>query len=664
MSTTTLRVGCNLTASGVSRNATAHFPDPFMDMASLAMPTTIREALEWCEFICSANGTYSSALGRIVSYFITDVEIIAAPGTGKKSVGREEREKYLSYLHDTFGIASVLRTVAMDFMVYGNSLTSLITPFRRYLSCGRCGSEFPLRKVAETSVFRYSWQDYEFHAYCPRCHYSGAWKHIDRRAIDTGKLSLKRWSPHEIDIIHDEPSGESAYYWNISEQYKQQIRRGDLFQLERARWEIVTAVKRNQGLLFDSSALYHMREEPLAGQNTQGWGFSRVLTNFRQAWYQQILKRYNEAIAMDYVVPFRVITPEARGGQGGEINDPLLSIGLGAFTARVEAMLAKHRQDPFRWNILPTPAKYQAFGGEARDLSPTDLLELAETELLSAIGMPVDLYRAQLTMQAAPSTLRAFQAFWAPLIYSMNQFLTKTVNRIGEVMGWEQVACRLAKVSHADDLNRQMAKLQLMMGGQTSRTSGLASVDMDFEEEERRKIEEEKIVAELQQEAQEDLERAAVMDEMAMPPQPGAGGPPTGDPSTAGPPAGPAPGTGSAVQQFLAGQPLLPHQPTTPTEIMQIAETIASEAMSLPDSQRQSFLIKLKKENEIIHSIATAKIEEIRRSARMQGGDMLLQQQQAVKQAQLSAALQASRRKLHHGRLTDRHSYKKPGTVS
>jgi hypothetical protein len=52
-----------------------------------------------------------------------------------------------------------------------------------------------------------------------------------------------------------------------------------------------------------------MREDALAGVRNRGWGISRVLANFRQAWYVQVLHRYNEAIALDYVIPFRLITP-------------------------------------------------------------------------------------------------------------------------------------------------------------------------------------------------------------------------------------------------------------------------------------------------------------------------------------------------------------------
>jgi len=41
----------------------------------------------------------------------------------------------------------------------------------------------------------------------------------------------------------------------------------------------------------------------------------------KQAWYLQVLQRYNEAIALDYIIPFRVISPMPRPGANGEIDE-------------------------------------------------------------------------------------------------------------------------------------------------------------------------------------------------------------------------------------------------------------------------------------------------------------------------------------------------------
>lgn len=640
------------TWTGSQRMHDDRFPDPFCDMASLAMPDTIQDALRWCEYIVMANGTYRSAISRVISYFITDVEIVAAGrGQGEDRLGTEEKQKYLDFLNDTLGIKNVLSTVALDYMTYGNSFTSLAVPFRRFLHCpGRgCGLELPLKRVVNTSDFHFSWSGFNFNATCPHCGYSGKWTHIDRRSGESGQLKVKRWSPHEIEILHDPFSDDTSYIWKIPDDYRGLLKQGHLFQLERADWSVVEAVKHNENMLFDPDVIYHMKEEALAGLKNRGWGISRVLANFRQAWYVQVLHRYNEAIALDYVIPFRVITPQPRPGQGGEVNDPVLSINMGSFTARVQQMLRKRRQDPASWNVLPFPIDYKALGGDATQLAPKDLLELGMDTLLTAIGIPVEFYKGSLSVQAAAPAMRLFEANWSHLTHNLNRFLAKLVDKVAQVMSWEPVNCRLQRTTHADDMNRQMAILQLMMGGQVSRTTGLSSIGRDFKEETRLKLEEEREEAELTSQMQEEMELSAQMDQMAAPQGGGAGAAAAGGaaaggapaPATAGPmgsmpidpnqaamgPMGQPAGPAGAAQQFAAGQPLMPNQPTTPEEMQQMASTLAQQIMGMPESQKDSTLIQLKKEDETMHALVSSQLEEFRRQARQTGGQQVLAQQ-------------------------------------
>lgn len=625
------------------------FPDPFCDISSLAMPETIQDALRWCEFILLKQPSYREAISRVISYFITDVEITSL---GNERLGREEKQKYIDFLNDVVGIRAVLHAVALDYLCYGNSFTSLIVPFRRYLACGgkSCGLELPMRKVCENNqTFHFRWANYEFHATCPKCGYSGPWRHVDRRSGEADDIKVKRWNPHEMDILWDPNTEDTAFVWKIPDYYRQQVRSGYTFQLERASWEVVQAVRHNQALLFDPDVIYHMKEEPLAGVHSRGWGISRVLTNFGQAWYVQVLKRYNEAIALDYVVPFRVITPMPRQGTGGDATqDPVLSLNMGNFTQRVQGMIQAHRQDPARWNILPFPIEYKALGGDATQLAPKDLLEQGNAELLNAVGIPVQMYQGDMTMQAAPAALRLFEANWSGLVHSLNRFLATLVDKVAQIQSWEPVRARLQRVTHADDLNRQMAKLQLMMGGQISRTTGLATVGLEFGEEERRKLEEERISAEATQEMQEEMEQSALMDEMAMPApqggqgagmpaqpgampaaggQPAAGGEGGGDPAAAQGQMMPGAAPGGASAAFGAMQLPGPNVPMTLDEIQSLASQWADWLITMPESQKDSALIKLKKENEAVWLMAKSMYEDKKEAAALQGRDMILQQQ-------------------------------------
>lgn len=623
-------MGYNSLGRGVQ--ADERFPDPFCDVASLSMPESIQTALRWTEYIMNANGPYRQAIDRVVSYFVTDVEIY---DVGENKTGREEKDKYQTFLADTLSIQNVLKTVGMDYMSYGNSFTSLLVPFRRYLFCARCGFEMPLDRVVNSEACAFSWQNFQFHATCPQCKYVGPWKHVDRRSGDTSHITVKRWSPHEIDILWDPYTGECSYVWKIPEDYRTLIKQGHLHHLERASWEVIQAIKNGQNLLFDKGIIFHLKEDALAGMRNRGWGISRVLANFREAWYYQILKRYNEAVALDYVIPFRVITPMPRGGDA-QSSDPVHSINLSSFTARVNAMIRARRTDPARWNILPFPVQYQALGGDASQLAPRDLLDQGLETLLKCIGMPVELFNGTLTLQAAPAALRLFEANWSHLPHNLNLFLSDLVSSVSRVMSWEPVGAKLQRVTHADDLNRQMAKLQLMQGQQISKSTGLSSVGLDYRDEIKQMLEEEKIYAEEQERMQAEMQQAQQMKDMSQAPDMAAGVGDTGAGATGMPqggapaaaPAGGMPGQApSPVDQFLAQRQNSPNVPRTPEDLQQQAQLIANQLLSMPESVKDSELIKLKRSDSTMHALVTSIIDDIRQQARSQGGAMLMAQQ-------------------------------------
>lgn len=607
------------------------FPDPFCDVASLSMPESIQSALRWCEYIMNANGPYRQAIDRVVSYFITDVEI---KDVGDKKVGREEKEKYRVFLEETVGIRNVLKTVAMDYLTYGNSFTSLIVPFRRYLSCPVCDLEMPLDRVMNSPQCAFKWTNFEFHATCPKCHNSGKWWHIDRRSGNNDDISVKRWNPHEIDLLWDPYTEHCTYVWKIPEDYRNLIRQGHLHQLERASWEIIEAIKHNKNLMFDKGVIFHLKEDALAGMRNRGWGISRILANFRQAWYVQILHRYNEAVALDYVIPFRVITPAPRGGDG-QSGDPVHTINLSSFSSRVQAMIRARRTDPARWNVLPFPVNYQALGGDATQLAPRDLMDQGLDTLLKCIGMPVELFNGTLSFQSAPAALRLFEANWSHLPHNLNRFLAELITGLSRVMNWEPVSAKLVRVTHADDLNRQMAKLQLMQGQQISKTTGLSSVGLDYEEETKRMLEEERIYSEEQTRMQAEMQQAQQMQAMSQPPDmmmgvgdtgaSATGMPQGGAPAPAGAaPPGPPP---SPVDQFLMQRQNSPNVPRTPEEMQQQAQLIANQLLSMPEAVKDSELIKLKRSDQTMHALVTSVIDDIRQQARSQGGAMVMAQQ-------------------------------------
>ena len=609
------------------------FADPFNDLSTTQMPTTMKSALWWSEYIWTVMGTYRMAMERIVSYFITDLEL-----GGEAS--DEEKVKYKDFLHQQLDILSFLGLMMRDRLCYGNAFASVIVPFRRFLQCPKTGDLYPLKIVYNNFNFDFT-SDFEFVATCPKTGWRGPWQVVDKPREEADHLIMKRWSPHEIEILHDPYTDEVSFLWRIPEYYKRMLRDGNLYHLERASKQVLEAVKHDLLFRFNPDTVFHMKEPTLAGIRNMGWGLPRSLINYRQIWYVQVLRRYNEAIALDYVIPFRLITPAAAGSGssvGGVMTqDPMSVYSAGDFRSQVKNMVNRRRKDPASWQILPFPVNYQMLGGDANQLAPTELITQGFETLLNETGTPVEFYQGSLSVQAAPIALRLFESTHRQLVADANAFLQWTVNSISRIMSWELVDASLKRVTIADDMQKQMSALQLMMGQQLSGTSGLAAIGYDWETEQKRIADEARKQQELQARQQEEMEQAGFAAEIAKGmnpamPQGQGGQAPMQDPNAAqagagnpmGPDAQSAMGAGNTpVSSYI--QSMGPNVPVTPNDLQAAAEQLANELLGIPEGQKDSQLRELKQFNPTLHAIVRQKMDEIRRSARMQGGAMLMQ---------------------------------------
>lgn len=603
------------------------FADPFNDIATTQMPTTMKSALWWSEYIWTIMGTYRMAMERIVSYFITDIELGG-------DASDDEKDKYQDFMHEQLDALSFLGTIMRDRLCYGNAFASVIVPFRRFLQCPKTGDLYPLRIVYYNFDFDFN-DKFEFIATCPKTGWRGPWHVVDKPREESDHLILKRWNPHEMELLHDPYTDEVAFLWRIPEYYKRMVKEGNLYHLERASKQVLEAIKYDKLFRFHNDAVYHMKEQTLAGIRNMGWGLPRSLINYRQIWYVQVLRRYNEAIALDYVIPFRLITPEARsGGAVGGIatQDPMSIYAAGDFRAQVRNMLNKRRRDPASWQMLPFPVNYQMLGGDASQLAPTELITQGFDTLLNETGTPVEFYNGSLSMQAAPVALRLFESTHRQLVSDANRFLQWMCNTVSRIMSWELVDCNLKRVTIADDMAKQTAALQLMMGQQLSGTSGLAAIGYDWETEQQRLADEARKQQEMMARQQEEAEQAGFAQQIAKGIDPAtgqpAGAPPAGgDPAAAGGAmTGPeaAQAGGMPVSNYI--QSMGQNAMVTPEDLQSAAEMLAQELLGLPEGVKDSQLRELKKHNPTLHALVKEKMNDMRSSLRMQGGAMLMQQ--------------------------------------
>lgn len=604
--------------SGVNRFQGA-FPDPYLDYASTQMPRSIYDVLRWCEFVWITTGTYRMAAQRVVRYFLTEIELL--------DVGDSEKKKYQDFLEDEVNMMEVLATAGDNYMCYGQDFMSISVPFRRNLRCPKCGLERPIGKC------EWGFDQYEFTSKCPKCHYQGKFERVDRRSVESDPVKVVHWSPYEMRIQYFAITGETTYFWEIPGYFKNFIKTGNKFYIEHTPWEIIEAIKENKLFRFDKDVIFHLRDEPIAGIRNFGWGLPLIMSNFKLAWYIQVLRRYNEAIALDYIIPFRVMVPIP--GTSREA-DPVLHINMNQFYSRVMNLYKQHRKDPTMIHALPFPIDIKSIGGDGKNLAPWELIDKATDEFLNAQGVPAEMYRGNLQVNVAPVSIRLFERTWVHLVGGLNTFLRWSLKRVADMRNWEKVKARLQPVMMADSIEDRQIRIQLAQAQQISAQTAYGPFGINIRDEIKKQIEEEKYRQEKMQEFQEDMAQKQQL-ESSM--QAGAMGQmPFAGPGQAGQPGMP-PGGGMAVGGIgpggpppMGGMPIGGNAAAggiTPQDMQSQAEQMAYQFLAMPAELRRSELLKLKKSNETLHAIVISRMNNARQQAQTQGGFQMLQQQVA-----------------------------------
>lgn len=564
-------------------NGSHKFPNPFYDVASEFVPTNINNIFEWAEYMYTTMGTWRTASRRVVRYFLTEVVL-----DGESD---EEREDYGDFLERDLHLLTELAQIGDDFMTYGNVFVSMYFPFDRFLKCEKCYTEYHCDAVN----YQYNANQGTFTGKCPKCKNTGAFSHEDRRSPDKKKVKIIRWNPKQIRMRVHDVSGETTYYWEIPSEFAAKIQQGDHFYVKDTPWAILQCFSRSVGdskqplFQFSEDAIYHFKESSLAGLPIVGWGIPPILPNFKLAYYIQVLRRFDEAIAHDFIVPFRVMYPDYGPSPS---QDPLARDSMSGFVAQMRQMVQAHRNDPTLVQIAPYKVGYQMLGGEGTQLTPKDQIAQALDELLNSLGYPAELYRGSLSIQAFPVALRLFEKTWGSLVDGYNDMISWMLRKISRHFMWGDIDGKLRSVTLADDLERKALSLQGAAGMDVSKGTAYKPFGIDYLDEQRKVVEEQQAMQQLQQEAMDEQQAQQGLEGAS-----GGGGGPGGQPGA------------------------------TPGDVYEQAKQLAQQLLfNTPETMRRGELIKIKHSNPTLHALVIQEMDNQRYEMNRQGGAMMMEQ--------------------------------------
>lgn len=591
-------------------------------------PKNVNEILEWASDLWLHEGTYTQTIRKAIRYFMTEIKV-----TGED---RTVEEGYTDFITSNYDILEEAAKTGDAAVGFGNSFTSIYMPIKRILICpnDKCNTEFPYKQAADYIKFDPS--KIGFKGKCPFCKKENVFSHKD--LYDTGPDSFPkviRWDPKMIRIAYNSITSNTSYSMDpsIDTSLSSRIRGGDPFILSDTPWEVIKAVCGNKPVKFNKDNFYHMKFEPPAflKRHTRGWGIPPFMSDFGTVVMLMLMSKYNEVLLSDYLVPMRVISPAgARAGSSDmHMNASLMGQTDFADTkANIEEMIDEHRTNPSKIHTAPIQLAYQIMGGEAEQLTPIEIMKHYEMKLLNNMGVPSEFVLKSINQSAGPLIgFKLFEKNWQHVSNSLDGWLTWFTNTMGALKKWEPVDVETTPTSIYENDQIQAMKLELANAGQISKTDGYKVLNLDWREQKRKVIEEQKFEMKLQEEAAKEMDTKGVNQEVlstlpagaevmqqAQQAQQAQGGAP--------PPEGVAPAPMPAGQ---AGGGMGSDNPTI-DQMMSEAEQIAQQLFGMQSTQRRSELINLSKNNEVLHALVSQKLNDLEQQAETQGLAMAREQ--------------------------------------
>lgn len=442
------------------------YPSPFFDIAHTYLPATIKQMFRWCRYYFLVNPLINAVVFKMAEYPVTDIVF--------DSENEELKALWQNHLLEQMQYRTFQIEMGLDYYTYGNAMVSISYPFIKILQCRKC------KKKRYARDAEYNFRNYQFHIRCPHCGEHGEAKVEDHYIKAPRGIRLLRWNPEDIDIRYNDLTGEYTYYYEIPGPIKNDITMGKKATVETVPQLFIDAMRLRKAVVISRDNIFHFKRPTLAGKD-RGWGTPMILPVLKDTFYLQILRKAQEAIALEHIVPLRVLFPQA----GSATSDPFTTVNLQDWHSQVAAEIRRWRTDNNYIPILPLPIGHQTIGGDGRALLLSQEIRVWSEHIIAGMGIPVELIFGGLSFSGSNVSLRMLENRFLGYLQGQMSMLNWVIRSIGSYLGWPKVPARFKPFKMADDLQRKAYLFQLNQAGKLSDESLLADADFDSAKEDK-----------------------------------------------------------------------------------------------------------------------------------------------------------------------------------
>lgn len=460
--------GLNPSPSGMADSyEVGQLPSPFFTQANQFIPRSFHDIIKWSRYITTQAPTTTEVIRKLSSYPITEFIV--------ESNNEQTIETY-KRIFKTIRLKERMSDTGFDYYTLGNVYTSIYFPIDRHLHCPNCKSSFEVKSAMRTgsAIFK----KWIFQGECPACNNQVTYKVVDTKSRDITRINLIKWKPEHVSLNHNPVTGESEFYYTIPGDVKRKIMMGDPLFLATVPWSMVEAVRYNKDYMFDSSNIYHMKSISM-GNMIDGLGIPPLISHYGLVFYQQMLRKANEAVAAEHMVPLRVLFPQQNSSNG----DPIAQMSLRGFAKNMKKTIRQMKNDPNHILIAPTPIGYQQLGGQGRSLLVNQELQYAEEQQLMSMGVSRELLSGTTNWTSSTVGLRLLENTMNNYVGQLKELINWIMEKIAQYLSIEITETKLVPFKLTDNEALKASMLDMWKEKVISASTLLEAFGMDYDEE-------------------------------------------------------------------------------------------------------------------------------------------------------------------------------------
>lgn len=452
---------------GIDRRRGTVYPSPFFDIAQTYMPPTVKELFRWCRYFFYKDTMYGSVIPKIAEYPVTDLIFNAE--------SKHVRHAWKELVEETLNLKPFLIEIGLDYFCYGNAFVSINFPFTRWLRCPECKHA---HRLSDPS-FVFKLVNFELQFECDGCGENVVGEIHDVPIKDKTGINFVRWDPANIDIYYNPITGRSKYRYKIPNKVKRAIMEGTREILLDTPKVFLDALRLKRDIALSDQNLFHFKRPTLA-EADMGWGKPLMIHSMSRMFYLYVLRRAQEAIALQRIMPLEFIFPQSNGAQ-----DPYQHVNLGSWQMTVQDEIKKWRQDPNYISVVAVPLGFERLGGDGRALLLGPEIEVTNKEITGGMGVPIEFVFGGLSWSGSSVSLRMLENHFLSYRRLLLQFVGWVKNRLRLYLNLPDVHIGFTEFKMADDLQRKQLVIQLNAANKISDHTLLRELGFDYDEEQR-----------------------------------------------------------------------------------------------------------------------------------------------------------------------------------